>query len=167
MTTKALGPLPANLCAHLQNTSRGFHAQTSLPYSTSSLAISSILLRSGLISNVTLGSPAGPSPSQFPNLPIPARKLWIGLKHRNGQPVLRRMNLVSKSSFRVLVTRDELGRLLVGKRARNVAGVGIGEILIVRTEEDQRQGRVRGEKYMEGWEAWRAGLGGEVICRVG
>ncbi|WVW79688.1 hypothetical protein I302_101658 [Kwoniella bestiolae CBS 10118] len=167
MTTRSLGPLPANLCAHLQNTSRGFQSKTSVPFSTSSLAISSILLRSGLISNVSLGSPAGPDPSSFQTLPIPARKLWIGLKHRNGQPVLRRMGLVSKPSFRVVVGRDELGRLLVGKRARNVAGVGMGEILIVRTEEDAKSGRTGTNRYLEGWEAWRAGLGGEVICRVG
>ncbi|WVQ94354.1 hypothetical protein IAU59_001433 [Kwoniella sp. CBS 9459] len=167
MATRSLGPLPANLCAHLQNTSRGFHARTSVPFSTSSLAISSILLRSGLISNVSLGSTAGPDPTSFNTLPLPARKLWIGLKHRNGQPVLRRMGLVSKPSFRVLVNRDELGRLLVGKRARNVAGVGIGEVLIVRTEEDRQNGRTGVDRYMEGWEAWRAGLGGEVICRVG
>ncbi|WWC59920.1 uncharacterized protein I303_102482 [Kwoniella dejecticola CBS 10117] len=167
MMTRTLGPLPANLCAHLQNTSRGFQAKTSVPFSNSSLAISSILLRSGLISNVSLGSPAGPDPTSFNSLPIPARKLWIGLKHRNGQPVLRRMGLVSKPSFRVVVDRDELGRLLVGKRARNVAGVGMGEILIVRTQEDVKSGRIGTNRYLEGWEAWRAGLGGEVICRVG
>ncbi|WVQ77814.1 hypothetical protein IAR50_007504 [Cryptococcus sp. DSM 104548] len=161
-----LGSLPANLCAHLQNTSRAFHPRTAVPYTSSSLAISSILLRSGLVSNVSLGSPAGPDPKSFESLPVPAKKLWIGLKHRDGQPVLRRMGLVSKSSFRVVVSREELGRLLVGKRARNVPGVGLGEIFIVRTPEDKKEGRTGVNRYMEGWEAWRAGLGGEVLCRV-
>ncbi|WWC87570.1 uncharacterized protein L201_002460 [Kwoniella dendrophila CBS 6074] len=164
MASKSLGSLPANLCAHLQNTSRGFQSKTSVPFSKSSLAISSILLRSGLISNVTLGSPAGPDPQKFNELSIPSKKLWIGLKHRNGQPVLRRMSLISKPSFRVFLTRDELGRLLLGKRARNVPGVGMGEILIIRT---QSQNKDKDNQYLEGWEAWRAGLGGEVICRVG
>lgn len=165
-TMSRLGSLPANLCAHLQNTSRSFHPRACIPYTNSALAISNILLRSGLVSNISLGSPAGPDPASFNTLPIPAKKLWIGLKHRDGQPVLRRMNLVSKPSFRVVVSKEELGRLLVGKRARNVPGVGIGEILIVKTPEDRREGRTNAERYMEGWEAFRAGLGGEVICRV-
>ena len=48
---------------------------------------------------------------------------------------MRRMESVSKGSKRVVVTRDELGRLLTGRRARNVAGVGMGEILVSRGEE--------------------------------
>ncbi|WVN85467.1 uncharacterized protein L203_100613 [Cryptococcus depauperatus CBS 7841] len=161
-----LGSIPANFCTHLQNTSRGFHPRTSVPFSSTSLAISNILLRSGLVSTISLGSPTGPDPVKFNSLPVPAKKLWIGFKHRDGQPILRRMNLVSKSSLRVVVSREELGRLLLGKRARNVPGVGIGEIFIVRTPEDKKAGRIGMTRYMEGSEAWKAGLGGEVICRV-
>jgi ribosomal protein S8 len=88
------------------------------------------------------------------------------MKYRNGLPVLRRVSHVSKSSFRVHVTRDELGRLLSGKRARNTAGIGMGEILIVKTPDDPTIGRVGIAAYMDGWQAWRAGLGGEVMVRA-
>jgi ribosomal protein S8 len=77
------------------------------------------------------------------------------------------MNLVSKPSVRIHVTRDELGRLLSGKRAKNVAGVGMGEVMIINVPKDAAAGRTGRDTYMEGWEAWRAGLGGEVVCRAG
>ncbi|WVQ83510.1 hypothetical protein IAT38_005651 [Cryptococcus sp. DSM 104549] len=160
-TSRALASVPANFCVHLQNASRAFQARTSVPYTNASLAISTILLRTGLISNITTGSPAGPSPNLFPTLPPPARKLWLGLKHRNGLPVLRRVDIVSKASLRVSVSRDELGRILMGKRAKNVTGAGMGEIFVVNT--GKKEVGVKG--YMEGWEAWRAGHGGEVVCR--
>lgn len=88
------------------------------------------------------------------------------MKYRNGIPVLQRINLISKPSFRVTVTRDELGRILKGKRARNIGGVGMGEILIVKTEENKERARVGKDTFMDGWEAWRAGLGGELVLRV-
>lgn len=77
------------------------------------------------------------------------------------------MNLVSKPSVRIHVDREELGRILTGKRAKNVAGLGMGEVLVLRVSEDKTAGRKGIETYKEGWEAWRAGLGGEIICRVG
>lgn len=150
---------PSNLITQLLTSSRASLARTSLPYSPSSLQISSILLRQGLISSLSLGSPSSPDPSSFSSLSLPDRRLWVSLKHRNGQPVLRRLALVSKGSKRVFVTRDELGRLLTGRRAKHVPGVGLGEFFVVRCEET-------GE-YAEGWEAWRKGLGGELICRAG
>lgn len=77
------------------------------------------------------------------------------------------MNLVSKPSVRIHVDREELGRILSGKRAKNVPGIGMGEVLVVKVPEDRLKGRKGAELYKEGWEAWRAGLGGEIICRVG
>ncbi|KAJ9121956.1 hypothetical protein QFC24_004539 [Naganishia onofrii] len=150
---------PANLITQLLTSSRANLLRTSLPYTSLSLSLTSLLLRHGLVSSLSLGTPHAPSPSEFPTLPAASKRLWVTLKHRAGQPVLRRMQLVSKASKRVVVTREELGRLLTGRRARHVAGVGMGEILVVRDEE--------GGEVMEGWEAWRRGKGGEVVCRVG
>ncbi|GHJ88075.1 hypothetical protein NliqN6_4477 [Naganishia liquefaciens] len=153
---------PANLITQLLTSSRASLARTSLPYTSLALSLTSVLLRHGLVSSVTLGTPAAPEPQAFEGLPPASRRLWVTLKHREGQPVLRRMELVSKGSKRVVVTRDELGRLLTGRRAKNVAGVGMGEILVIR--DDQGKGE---EQVLEGWEAWRRGKGGEVVCRVG
>ncbi|KAL7424096.1 hypothetical protein Q5752_001681 [Cryptotrichosporon argae] len=162
-------PLPApphRLCAHLTNTSLASLATTSLPYSQSALGITSVLLRHGLVSSLSLGGPTHASPSTFPSLPPPARRLWVNLKYRNGQPVLRRINLVSKASLRKIVTKDELGRLLMSKRARNVGGAGMGEVFVVRVDKDKEAGREGAGVYLEGWEAYRQGLGGEVVCRA-
>ncbi len=76
------------------------------------------------------------------------------------------MSVVSKGSFRVVVDHNELGRILTGKRAKNVAGVSMGEIMVVKTPVDTKRGRRGREIYMDGWEAWRAGLGGELLIRV-
>ena len=43
----------------------------------------------------------------------------------------------------------------------------MGEILVVRVQRDKAAGRQGVDTYMEGWEAWRAGLGGEIVCRAG
>ncbi|KAK1920852.1 putative mitochondrial ribosomal protein of the small subunit [Papiliotrema laurentii] len=161
-----LTTIPHKLCSHLQNVSRGAIARTPLPYTTANLAISTILLRHGLISNLTLGDPQQPNPSAFHSAAALQRRIWVDMKYRNGLPVLRNMSLISKPSFRVYVTRDELGRILHGKRARNVGGVGMGEILIVKTENDRSRGRTGRDTYMDGWEAWRAGLGGELLLRA-
>ena len=150
--------LPFDLCAHLQNVSRSALARTSIPYTKTSLAISSILLRQGMISNVTLGNLTTPEPTIFQTLPPSQKRIWLGLKYRGGLPVLRNMSLISKPSKRVHVTNLELGRILTGRRAVNVAGVGVGEILMVHTDEIP-------SRVMEGWEAWRAGHGGELIIR--
>lgn len=158
--------LPHRLCSHLQNVSRAAIARTPVPYTNSSLAISTILLRHGLISNVSLGSPTAANPAIFNSLAPTQRRLWLDLKYRNGLPVLRRMELISKPSFHIHVTRDELGRILRGKRARNISGVGMGEIVVVKTPEDRAAGRTGRDTYMDGWEAWRAGLGGELILRA-
>lgn len=157
---------PHRLCSHLQNVSRGAVARTTLPYTEASLAITSILLRHGLISTLTLGSPVEADPTLFPSLGVADRRIWVGLKYRNGLPVLRNMNVVSKGSFRVVVDHSELGRILTGKRAKNVAGVSMGEIFVVKTPVDTKRGRIGREIFMDGWEAWRAGLGGELLVRV-
>lgn len=166
MSTVRLTTIPHKLCSHLQNISNGAIARTPLPYTTSNLAISTILLRHGFISNMTLGGPSAPDPAIFHSATPLQRRIWLDMKYRNGLPVLRRINVISKPSFRVHVTRDELGRILHGKRAKNIGGVGMGEILILKTDPDPIRGRVGKDTYMDGWQAWRAGLGGELLIRM-
>lgn len=161
-----MSPPPHRILTHIRNTSRVALGATSLPYSNAALGISAILLRHGLLSNVTLGGPTHPEPAQFASLPKAAQRLWIGHKFRNGQPVLRHIDMISKGSVRRGVSRADLGRLLLGKRAVNVNGCGTGEILIVKVPSDGAAGRKGVNTYMEGWEAYSAGLGGELIARA-
>lgn len=44
-----------------------------------------------------------------------------------------------------------------------MAGVGMGEILVIKEED----GLGKAGGYEEGWECWRRGKGGEVVCRAG
>lgn len=80
------------------------------------------------------------------------------LKYRAGLPVLARASIVSRPSVHLHVDSQELRALLTGGRIRHRRGLGMGEIAIVRT----RDGR-----YLEGWEAYAEGVGGEVICKFG
>lgn len=160
----SLKPVPNKLITQLLTSSRAYLSRTSLPFTPSSLSISTLLLRHGLISSLSLGTPTGPDPKNFDSLPAPSKRLWVSLKHREGIPVLKHLELVSKGSKRVVVNHQELGRLLTGRRAKNVRGVGLGEVLIVRTEGEGGNG---GDVYREGWEAWRRKQGGEVVCRAG
>jgi ribosomal protein S8 len=157
---------PHRICSHLANTSRASLARASLPYSNAAVGITGTLLRHGLVSNLTLGTPSEPNPAAFPTTPKPAQRLWVELKHRNGEPVLRRINLVSKASLRKFVDNKELGRILRGSRARNVQGVGTGEIIVLKVAADSAVDRKGAATYMEGWEAFQKGLGGEVVCRA-
>lgn len=54
--------------------------------------------------------------------------------------------------------KDELARLLRGRRVKGVKGVGLGEMVIVRSSD---------ERYLEGRDAVRQEVGGEVLVRVG
>ncbi|EJT47049.1 ribosomal protein of the small subunit, Mrps8p [Trichosporon asahii var. asahii CBS 2479] len=141
---------PHRILTHIRNTSRAALASTSLPYNNAALGISSVLLRHGLLTNVSLGGPTHPAPAEFPKLPVPARRLWID----------------HKPSVRRGVDHEKLGLLLQGKRVNNVPGVGTGEILIVKVPKDSSMGRKGVDMYMEGWEAYTAGLGGELIARA-
>lgn len=157
---------PHRILTHIRNTARAALGSTSLPYTNAALGISSILLRHGLLSNVSLGGPTHPAPSTFSSLPVAARRLWIGHKYRDGQPVLRRIDLISKPSVRRGVDHEKLGLLLLGKRVNNVPGCGTGEIFIVKVPKDSSMGRKGVDMYMEGWEAYTAGLGGELVARA-
>jgi ribosomal protein S8 len=148
------------------NTAKRHHFSTPVPFSKQSLGISTVLLRHGLISNVTLGDSAAPRPEAFNALPIPQKRIWLFHKYRGGLPVLRQCSLISKGGRRVFMTHPELGNILVGKRIKSVPGAGMGEILVVKTPEDKAKGRSGITQYLDGWEAWRLGIGGEVVLRA-
>jgi len=80
------------------------------------------------------------------------------LKYRNGLPVLARAAIVSRPSVHLYVDSNELKSMLTGGRIKHRAGMGMGEIAVVRTKDG---------RYLEGWEAFAEGVGGEVICKMG
>lgn len=79
------------------------------------------------------------------------------LKYRNAQPVIRRAEILSKPSRHVYYTSKELRAVLTGGRVHSRPGLGMGDVLIIRTLEN---------RYLEGWEAVAEGVGGEAIMVV-
>jgi ribosomal protein S8 len=86
-----------------------------------------------------------------------SRRLWLGLKYWNNEPVLGRMGLVSKPTRRIWMGVDDLRALARGDRKGYVLGVrGVGECMFVSTD--------RG--VMEIRECIERGVGGMVLCRA-
>jgi ribosomal protein S8 len=155
----------ANVCSHLQNASKARLGFTSIPLSNLHLNVSVALQTSGFISSVTRG---GPNPPDFATLSsykpepvtqqnISSRRLWLGMKYWNNEPVLGSMQLVSKPTKRIWMSVEGLSQLVKGRHAGEVKGLTRpGECLFVSTD--------RG--IMESRECVDRKVGGMLLCRV-
>lgn len=137
---------------------QALHPQTYIKYSKQNLSILSLLATHGFISSVALGSSQNPHPLAFKDAPAPARILVTNLKYRGDRSVIGNLQLISKPSKRIVLDKEELGRLLRGRRVKGVAGACLGEVFFVKAEDGA---------YLEAREAVRLGLGGEVVVKVG
>ena len=152
-------PSPHDLCARLQNGFRAHLRQIAIPHTTQNLAISSILLRHGFLSNVTRGTTHSPSPSEWQEVKEPQRRIWLDLKYRDNSPVLSTAELISKPSKKIFMGVDDIHRICSGRSSQFVKPLGLGEIAIVKTEKSNHE-------YVEARDALRLGLEGEVLCRM-
>jgi len=85
------------------------------------------------------------------------RRLWVGLKYWNSEPVLRSMGMVSKPTRRIWIGVEGLREIAKGERSGYVKGLrGLGECLYVSTD--------RG--IMEVRECVERGVGGMLLCRA-
>lgn len=85
------------------------------------------------------------------------RRLWLGLKYWENQPVLSKMSLVSKPTKRIYLNHVDLGTIARGREAGYVKGLTKpGECLFVTTD--------RG--ILEARECVETKTGGMVLCRV-
>jgi len=116
------------------------------------------LQKAGFISTVHRGSTQGPEdpPQLVTRENVGSRRLWLGMKYYRDEPVLRRMRMISKPTRRIWVGREDLERLVKGRDASYVRGLGPGECLFLSTD--------RG--VMEVREALRKQIGGQLLCRV-
>ncbi|TKX18399.1 37S ribosomal protein S8 [Elsinoe australis] len=86
-----------------------------------------------------------------------SRRLWLGLKYWDGEPVMRKMKMLSKPTQRLWLTHDDLSKIVRGKRANYVEGLTrIGECLFISTDKG----------VMEARECVERRIGGLVLCRV-
>jgi len=157
----------SHVCSHLQNASRARLGLTSVPSSNLILTLMLSLQTSGFLSAVVRGGPEPPPPSLLLNLTsdiepvtqsnISTRRLWLGLKYWNSEPVLSKMNMVSKPTKRIWLDVESLAKIVRGRRAGYVDGLTRpGECLFVSTD--------RG--VLEARECVERKVGGMMLCRV-
>ena len=151
--------LPHNLCSHIQNAFRARHQHVAVFHTTQNLAILSILLRAGFLSNVTRGTVEKPSPEDFLLASESEKRIWADLKYRDDRPVLSDMELISKPSKPIFMELSEIRRLCTGRRVQNVKPLRMGEIAVVKTKD-------RENEWLEAREALQLRIPGEVICRA-
>jgi len=106
------------------------------------------------------GKVPGEHPDRYPDyVPLnPAkRRIWLGLKYWNNEPVLSKMNLISKPTRRIWMSVNELSRIVRGRKAGYVDGLTKpGECLFISTDKGIFDVRECVERT----------LGGQVLCRV-
>lgn len=85
------------------------------------------------------------------------RRLWLGLKYWNNEPVLSKMKLESKPTKRIWLNSEALGRIVRGRESSFIKGLTRpGECLFVSTDRGIMEARECAEKK----------IGGMVLCRV-
>ncbi|KAM7194069.1 Ribosomal protein S8 [Naviculisporaceae sp. PSN 640] len=132
----------ANACAHLQNASRARLGLTSLPNTKYNLALALALHRAGFLSSVTRGGPHPPpldqlssyEPEPVTTKNVATRRIWVGLKYWNNEPVLKNLQAISKPSRLVTSKLPDLQRVTRGFPAGMLKGLNVGECLFLSTD---------------------------------
>ena len=163
----------ANVCSHIQNASKVRLGLTSIPNSKFNLKLMLALQNSGFISTVVRGGHAPPPAHQLLSHPssntegaeiepitrenVASRRLWLGMKYWNSEPVIEKMELVSKPTRRIWMDTEGLKELVLGRKSGYVNGLTrMGECMYVSTD--------RG--IMEARECVERKIGGQLLCRV-
>lgn len=85
------------------------------------------------------------------------RRLWLGLKYWNNEPVLKHMKLVSKPTRRIWLTSEDLAKITRTRESAFVKGLTHpGECMFVTTD--------RG--ILEARDCVERRIGGMALCRV-
>jgi ribosomal protein S8 len=85
------------------------------------------------------------------------RRLWLGLKYWQNEPVLRNMKLISKPTRRIWLTSEDLGKITRTRESSYVQGLTHpGECMFLTTDRGVLEARECVERRM----------GGMALCRV-
>lgn len=149
----------AHLCSHIKNCTNVRAATTSIPFSRLHLQIALGLYREGFISSVQKGSTSGPDQYPVDVTPdnIATRRLWLGLKYRNNQSVIRNFSLILKPSRKVNLTATEVKALASGLAVRFIKPLQPAESIFIKTGDKQ---------ILEIQEAAKKNLKGTALCRI-
>lgn len=155
----------SNVCSHLQNASKARLGLTSVPSTNMILTLALALQQSGFLSSVTRGGVIPPPidslstyvPEPVTQENISTRRLWLGMKYWNNEPVLSKMTMVSKPTKRVWMDVEGLGKIVRGRDANYIKGLTKpGECLFVSTDRGILEARECVEKK----------IGGMLLCRA-
>lgn len=151
-------------CSHLQNASRARLGLTSLPNTKSILNFSIALHRAGLISSITRGGPTPPpletlltaTPEPVTTANVATRRLWLGLKYIDNQPLMYSVKSITKPTRPIQATLAQLHRITRGFDTPYMQGLKLGECMFIGTNLG----------VLEIREALQRKVGGLVIARV-
>ncbi|RPA87377.1 ribosomal protein S8 [Ascobolus immersus RN42] len=148
----------AHVCSHLQNASLRRLGTTSIPSTKLHLNLMLALQAQGFLSSVTRGTPNGPDPefTETNNDNIAQRRIWVGLKYLDNEPVLSEMGLISKPKQRIWMGVEDLETLAKSRDCKYVKGARPGEAIFLGTD--------RG--IFEIREAIERRIGGQLLCRA-
>lgn len=163
----------AHVCSHLNNATKARLGLTSIPNTNLHLNLCLALQNSGYLSSVVRAGPTPPPPHKLFGYPamndeaegvepitrenVASRRLWLGLKYWQNQPVLGKMSMVSKPTRRIHLNVEDLRQIARGYEARTVRALrSPGENLYLSTDVGILEARECVEKR----------TGGLVLCRV-
>ncbi|KAI9376693.1 ribosomal protein S8 [Aspergillus egyptiacus] len=162
----------AHVCSHLNNVTKARLGFTSIPNSNLHLRLCLALQSDGFLSSVIRGGPEPPVMHKLLGHPIAndahilepltqsnvsSRRLWLGLKYWNSQPVLSKISMVSRPTRRITIDVEGLREVVRGQRSDYVEGLrSPGESLYLSTDQGIMEARQCVEKK----------VGGLVLCRV-
>ncbi|KAL4871395.1 hypothetical protein BDV12DRAFT_164211 [Aspergillus spectabilis] len=161
----------AHVCSHLNNATKARLGFTSIPNSNLHLKLCLALQNDGFISSVVRGGPEPPAMHNLLGIPtadaeslepltqnnVATRRLWLGLKYWQSQPVLSKITMISKPTKRVTIDVAGLREVIRGEKSNYVDGLrSPGESLYLSTDQGIKEARECVEKK----------LGGLVLVRV-
>ena len=123
----------ADMLTRIRNAQNAEKTSVAMPSSRLKVAIAAVLKEEGYVDDFAVRENAGK--------PV----LDISLKYYAGEPVIEKIERISRPGLRVYVNKGEIPRVY--------GGLGVA---IMSTSHG----------VMSGQEAWRAKVGGEVICYV-
>ncbi|OAX77484.1 hypothetical protein ACJ72_08216 [Emergomyces africanus] len=163
----------AHVCSSITNASKARLAITSVPNTKLHLRLAIALRDAGFISTVVLGGRSPPPQHVLLKIPaandevepiepvtrenVASRRLWLGLKYWQSEPVISKMTLVSKPTRRLTLDVPKLRDIVRGHKRETVEGLrSPGECLFLTTNQGILEARECVEKM----------TGGVPLCRV-
>lgn len=130
-----------------------------MPFNRGHLQLAFQLYREGFISSIQKGSTSGPDKNPVEVTPdnISSRRLWLDLKYRNNEPVIREFSLISTPGRKAHLTDVEVKALASGLQVRFIKPLQPSECLFIQNKK---------KEILEIQEAAKRDELGLALCRI-